>query len=1101
MADPTTAINTSHSPTDVVPTSHAQDAWWLLEHLVPDSAEHRVAWQYRISGRLRVDRLRSAWLAVLHRHEILRSSIADAGGRPHQRATVPAADTFSVVDLTLLDWPGRQRRAEELSAALAAGRLSVTAGPMIQLTVVRVAADAHHAVLVVHRAVADERSVALLVDEVSSEYAEAPPRPPALRYADFARRERERSEADLLRWWAAELTPLPAPVALPGDRHTPDERSPGGVLPFDWGTGFGRRLTAWCQAGKEGQSTVLLAAWLAVLGRYAAGEPVAVGVTTTVRPPEFAGVVGPFDNLLVVGADLTGAPSFRQFVRRVAATAEAALEHREMPFGRLLAGLDVDREPGRAPLSDVRFEYRTDPMPSLRLAGADVMGRRIDAAPARSELTVTVRQVHPSVTGTVGYRGGAAGRAVAALVLAHVRTLLDAALAAPDRPVPDLPMDDMLRTRRIAATSDRIADGPPGVPVHELVRRHGEDSGAIAVGTTTYRELLRRAAAIAARLDAPGAPVAIRMPHGAPHLAASLGVLHGGGHLIWLGTGEAGERARAVLTEQRPAALLVAGDPAADELATWFRGELGGRVLDVLTFWDEDAAGDGGGAAVAADRPAYVAHTSGSTGRPKGIAQTHGALSQFVSWMGDAFGLGPGARVAQWVAADHDPSLCEVFATLVAGGTLCPVPERARVHPERFVAWLAEERVTFLQTVPSFAREVLAAIRATGAAGRLALDHLVLMGEAVPGELVLALRATLPGTRVVNIYGPTETIAATWCELGPGLVDEGTAVVPIGAAIPGRRVLVVDEDDRPCPTGVTGEIVICGPHVADGYVGDPASGSFRPLAEQGGRCYRTGDLARRRPDGLLEFRGRRDQQVKLQGNRLELAEIEAALAADDSVAECVVVPRKDRDGLVVQLVAYVVARPGDDAAAGPPRWRATLRTRFGRQLPILFEPFPGRLPRNIAGKVDRRRLPAPRALAAEAARPPQTALEQDVAELFAQLLGVPRVGAHETFFAVGGHSLQLMQLVHRVRERFGVALSLADCLAGPTVAALSARIAAAGTPRTPSGRPAGAEQPAPSGRPPAAGTPPTPSGRPAGAEQPAPSGRPPGAEQPVEELR
>jgi acyl-coenzyme A synthetase/AMP-(fatty) acid ligase len=334
------------------------------------------------------------------------------------------------------------------------------------------------------------------------------------------------------------------------------------------------------------------------------------------------------------------------------------------------------------------------------------------------------------------------------------------------------------------------------------------------------------------------------------------------------------------------------------------------------------------------------------------------------------------------------------------------------------VAWLGEEEITFLQTVPSFAREVLKVVLSTGA--RLpALERLVLMGEALPGELANGLAKALPHVRLSNIYGPTETIAATWAEIDPPVA--GT--VPIGRPIPGREVILLDDADGPCPTGIPGEIVIRSPYVAAGY-GD---------AE--GR-YRTGDLGRRRPDGQLEFRGRRDLQVKLYGARIELAEVEAVLAEHESVRECAVVAVSDQDGLVVRLHAYVV--PAGEAR--PQAWRAQLRKRLGL-IAVDFQPMTQRLPRNAGGKVDRRRLPEP---FLSRGHEPETHLERRLAAIWAELLGHRPVTTDEDFFAAGGHSLLVPQIVQLIRDRFGVDVTVRDCYAHSTLAGMSALIVSNG---------------------------------------------------------
>ncbi|MFD6070200.1 amino acid adenylation domain-containing protein [Amycolatopsis lurida] len=503
--------------------------------------------------------------------------------------------------------------------------------------------------------------------------------------------------------------------------------------------------------------------------------------------------------------------------------------------------------------------------------------------------------------------------------------------------------------------------------VHEFVRAHADRTPAAAAihwegGNLSYRELVDRADAVTAALGGTDEAVAVRLPQGETRIAALLGVLGAGAHLSWLGTGDLGERGRVILGDLRPAYLLIDGDGADDALASWYRDECGGKLVDAVGLGTEGLAAP---STVEPSGRAYVAHTSGSTGVPKGVPQTHAAFAQFTTWFAAEFGIGPGSRVAQWVTPEHDPALIELFATLVAGGTVHPVPEGVRAHPVKLAEWLGDNGITHLQTIPSFAAEIVRAIEKHDLAARLtSLGQFVLMGEAVSGDLVRGLRAALPAARLVNLYGPTETIAATWHPI----TEPDTEAVPIGRAIPGRRILVVDEHDRPCPDGVTGEIVVLSPYVSPGYTGAAADrdAAFRPLRTESGldegiRTYRTGDLARRRADGALEFRGRSDNQVKVAGHRIELTDIELTLSAQATIVECAVVAKTDHHGLAAQLVAYVVPAPGAAPDGRPPRaWRTALRERLGRDMPpILFTVLRERLPRNAIGKVDRRRLPAP----------------------------------------------------------------------------------------------------------------------------------------------
>jgi amino acid adenylation domain-containing protein len=503
-------------------------------------------------------------------------------------------------------------------------------------------------------------------------------------------------------------------------------------------------------------------------------------------------------------------------------------------------------------------------------------------------------------------------------------------------------------------------DRPPGVPAHLLVRRHAKaspDATAISWsgGPVSAHDLDRHAARIAAALSGfAGCPIAVRVPPGPGRYAALLGVLRAGAVLLWSGTGAAGERGRAILDAVRPAAVLTGG--TRDDLSQWHTARCGVPLLDVSALPDVTSAEPD----VPLEAWAYIAHTSGSTGRPKGVPQTHAALAQFSCWFAAEFGLAPGVRVAQWVAPDHDPALCETFATLVAGAVLCPVPEPVRAHPGRLLAWLAAERIDVLQTVPSFARQLLTESTERSRTP-LTLRRLLLMGEAVPESLVEGFQAAAPGMALANLYGPTETVAATWYQIPPA--SEGA--VPIGRPIPGRDVLLLDEMDRECPPGAVGEMVIRSPYVTPGYLGDePGDPAFRAVPGRGpGPWYRTGDLGLRRDDGLLEFHGRRDQQVKIQGHRVELAEIETVLLEHGSIAECAVLAVTGADDIVTTLAAYVV--PSEEPC--PAQWRAHMRQRFGDlMLPVIFRAVPHALPRNETGKVDRRRLAE---LGKQAARP------------------------------------------------------------------------------------------------------------------------------------
>ncbi|MFD2762682.1 AMP-binding protein [Micromonospora eburnea] len=1018
-----------------------QDGVWFLDKLHPDTHALTLHRSYWVDGDLDVDALRAAWHAVLDRHQALRVTLPTVDGLPARRIGPARADAFTMRDVR--------------DAAALAPPGDLDAGPLARLAVLRVTPRHHRVVLTAHQAVADPASLSVVAAALSSAYAEAIGTAAAA--AAPARRDPSSDPAP------ARVAPLPADGVRPADPPPVGTSTTADEVAFDWGPRTRAAVQALARAEGVAVPTVVLAAFQVVLGRHRGEDSVTVALPYDLRGPGREAAVGPFSTLLPVDCRLTGDVTFRTHLRRVARSRRDA-ERRRRPFPRLVRAVNPPRSPDGLPLCDAVLAADGQPAP-LRLAGATVRELPSRAWALPVDLLLTLAPSTATLAGTLAFRADRMAPRSAEGFLAHLRTLLDAAARDPDLALADLPLEDPRHLATVVRAADATADAPPpGRPVTALIGDRAERfPEAIAVRgedeSLTYAELVTRASDLAgwlvARVPVAGRAVALRLPMGPALVIASLAVLRAGGHLTWLSPGDRGDRARTVLTELRPAALLVAGDPAEDPVAEWYRSDQAAPVLTV------DPAPR---PVESAPRPvdpvrfpaepdvraaAYVAFTSGSTGRPKGIVQTHAALAQFATWLARTGDLHPGARVAQWAAVEHDPALCEVFAALVSGATLVPVPDRVRVHPERFLRWLDRERVTMLQTVPSFARELATALEGD-AAGPARLAHLFLMGESLTADLANRLRRTLTGTRLWNLYGPTETVAASVYEIVAPVPGER---VPIGRSIPGRQVLVVDGRDRPCPAGVTGEIVVRSPYAVPGYLPDaagrqPGDAPFRPLrglppaAVATAGCYRTGDLGRRRFDGELEHVGRRDQQVKLAGHRLELAAVEAAVAAHALVADCAVSPVTDPDGLVSRLAVFVASRDGADWRALVASLRAHLRRRYG---PVghrtAFAPIE-RIPRNVGGKVDRARLPDPRAVTEHGRGTGRGPIENAVGRIWAEVLPAAPGDGWGDFFAAGGHSLLLVRLAHRLAERFGVDVPLRDLMAAPTVAGMAAVVRA-----------------------------------------------------------
>jgi amino acid adenylation domain-containing protein len=1069
-----------------VPATEVQQGLWLLRALGQEPAARCRT--YRVVGDLDVAALSEAWRSLVDRHEGLRSALVLQDGTPARRIwaqSEPEAFRIHEVD--------SRPPAEQDCGSAAESESNPADVPLrAQMTVTRRGPEEHQIRLAVPGAFADEDFLDTVVAELSELCAGRALRTDVRTDTATAGAHVSAAAADdpeALAWWVNALTPLPSELPLPADRPRPDRTS------GRWGTvsapadpELGRAVARCAEASRSSPSVVMLTGFQVLLHRYTGGDRVAVAAPVSQRGAAAAA------NVLILPADIEAGQSFKDVLERGTMLGAEAMARRAVPLARVLGALSVVREVRRVPLGDVVFDYRGRPRSVLAIPGAVVEPCPDHGGPAPADLVLRVEDGGSGPAVTVLYDADQFEPATARMILRQFRTLLRHAGRAPDTAVGELALDGPGEAARAALEADRRADdGAPGQTIVAAVRGlASQDPDTVAVdghdGTLTYRELYAAAIQVAEDLRAAGVragdAVVVRLPVGVCQYAALLGVLAAGAHLCWFGIADSGERGRAVVGALKPAAMVVAAATGPDEFVDWYRATTGGQV--VVAVAEPDPAPRAGAPASPAPAPqpptplptplptppaspqltdrAYVAFTSGTTGVPKGIAQSHAALAQFAAWMAAEFEIGPGVRVAQWVAAEHDPALAETFAALGSGATLCPVPEKIRANPERLLDWLGAERIGVLQTVPSFARELLRVLTGRHSAERLGtLRVLLLMGEALPAELADGLLAALPLVHVANLYGPTETVAATWHPVRrravqinalAGIAVASTAAamaarrasgtVPIGRPIPGRGVLILDESDRVCPAGVTGELVITGAYVADGYLGSHDHAAFAPLPGIDAPCYRTGDLARRRPDGALEYRGRKDSQVKLYGNRLELTDVEAALAGHATVAECAVVAVADRDGLAVRLVVCVVPRRGPDGEpqGSPDQWRTQLRRRFGRALlPALYRTL-DRLPRTVTGKVDRPQL-ARTVAAAEreaAARRPAAGTEAGLAAIWASLLGAPPEHADQSFFALGGTSLMVPRLLHQVRRRLAADVTVPQFYAHQSLAALAALV-------------------------------------------------------------
>ncbi|GAB3981721.1 amino acid adenylation domain-containing protein [Plantactinospora veratri] len=1056
-------------PGTTVPLSLAQERLWFMEQYAPGTAAYTVPVVLRLRGTLDATALEAALRTVAARHESLRMRFdATVDGRPVLHIDDTVSIRLEVVEAAGAELTAREAWVRTAVQARLAEPFDLARGPLLRAALYGLAPDDHVLALTVHHIVCDGWSAELLVGEVLTLLAAAggagpgtptDPLPPLRRqYGDYALWQRERQRQRLadgtqdrdVAYWRDRLAGVP-PLELPTDRPRPAEPAfrgaPVGVHLDAGSTAALRRL-----ALEHGATLfmVVLAAYAAVLARYARQHDFAVGSPQAGRShAELEPMIGMFVNMLVTRVDATGDPTFAELVARVRDTVLDGYAHQELPFEELVTELDLPRDVGRSPIFQVALSMRTPAAPppasSPSPGGAD---ERLAVAPFVVEAVATRFDLEldlvagETLSGAFVYRRDLFDAETVERIADTFVELVHEVARDPDRPLHRLlTLGGAAREQVLVGWNDTAADFPADATLHELVQASvaatPEAPAVTFEGTTlSYRELAERANQVAHRLRehgaGPGRLVAV-CAHRSPELVvALLGVLVSGAAYLPLDPDHPAERLGFVLADADPVAVLTAGT-AATALPPTDRPVL---ALD-------DPAGWAGAASTAPeplagpDDPAYVIYTSGSTGQPKGVPNGHRGVVNRLHWMQRRYGLTATETVLQKTPAGFDVSVWEFFWPLLAGARLV----LARPDGHRDAGYLrdliAAEQVSTVHFVPS----MLAVFLAEEGIGRCrSLRRIICSGEELPVDLALRTLAALPGAELHNLYGPTEAaidVTAYHC-IAEKLT--GAARVPIGAPIDNIRVYVLDERGEPVPVGVPGELHLAGVGLAHGYLNRPelTAERFR-TGPDGERRYRTGDLARWRPDGTLDFLGRIDGQVKLRGLRIELGEIEVALRDEPGVRDAAVVVREDSPG-DRRLAAYLVGSAPVDTAA----LRLALKRRLpDYMVPATFVELP-ELPLSPNGKLDRRRLPAPprvRDLDAPYLAP-ETATEILVAEVWAEVLDVPRVGLDDDFFDLGGHSLLAVQVVARLRRAAGAGVSVLDLFTNRTVRELARLVAA-----------------------------------------------------------
>jgi amino acid adenylation domain-containing protein len=1042
-----------------LPVSFAQERLWFLNQLEPDSAFYNVPLNMRFAGALDVPALERALREVIDRHEVLRTTFTSVGGKAAQRIHPVVELRLAVEDLSALPEGGREDAMRRASTLEVQRPFDLATGPLIRARLVRLSAEDHALLMTSHHIVSDGWTRGILNREVMALYhafsrgEPSPLAPLPIQYADYAAWQRRWLDGAVydkqMGYWKEKLGGAPPELLLPTDRPRPPVQTYRGAwralaLP----AGLATSLKELSRAEGVTFFMTLLAAFDVLLHRLTGQDDLVLGTPVAGRTKaETEGLIGFFINTLVLRTTLEDGLTFRDLLQRVRETCLGAYAHQDMSFERLVQELAPERDLSRAPLFQVLFTFQNPPREPKGEAGLRVGSVRAENPTSKYDITLALSEQNRGLVAAVEYSTDLFDQSTIERMLVQYRTVLQGIVANPEAPIVEIPVMLPEEERRILVDWNRTAAEYPGDRgVHQLIEEQAArtpDAVAVAFGDQrlTYRELDARSNQLAHYLGklgvGPDVLVGLCLTRSLELAIAVLGVLKAGGAYVPIDPSYPMERV-AWMLEDSAVPVVLTQEKIADELpaaAMMVR-------LDADWYAIEAESAESPGVAVAPENLAYIIYTSGSTGKPKGVMIHHRGLVNYLWWAKSAYAVSSGRGAPVHSSVSFDLTVTGLFTPLLAGRTVVMLPEEGEI--EALVRALTEEGDFSLVKLTPAHLEVLNQLVPADKAAR-ATGAFVIGGEALSWETLAFWRKHAPRTRLINEYGPTETVVGC-CVYDAAREGDFTGPVPIGRPIANTELYVLDRRLRPVPIGVRGELYIGGAGVARGYLNRPELTAERFIespfaAGSGARLYKTGDVARWRENAELEFLGRFDDQVKIRGYRIELGEIESVLAQHPGLAETVILAREDTPG-DRRLVAYYVA--GEEPAPE----QADLRSFLASRLPEYMVPTAyvrlDAMPLTPNGKVDRKSLPAPeaRGLAGQLVLP-RNPVEEVVAGAWAEVLDLPQVGVHDNFFDLGGHSLLATQVMGRIATSLSVELPLQSIFEAPTVAGLAERVSEA----------------------------------------------------------
>jgi len=1051
--------------------SYAQQRMWFLWKLEPTSPAYNLPMAVRLEGELHVAALEQAFSRLAARHECLRTTFGQDGERAFQRVAEPQSLKLPVTDLSELPEAQRWPLAQQHMMAEATQAFDLQNGPLLSLRLLRLAAQEHVLLLTLHHIIADGWSMNILIDEFMRTYdalvagREPTLAPLTVHYRDYALWQRSWLEAGererQLDYWRAQLGDDHPVLELPTDRAYPAHSSHQGArLETVIDAALREELKNLAQRQGVTLFVVLLAAFKTLLHRYSGQTDIRVGGLIANRTrSETEGLIGFFVNTQILRSAVTAQTPFAELLQNLRQAALGAQAHQELPFDALIEALQPARSQSHNPLFQVMFNHQplvTDLHQAQLASGLRVgyLSEKQLAGSARqhaatSDLMLDTREEGEQLFAAFTYATDIFDAATIAALAGHWRNILQSVCRDPQQLIGEVAM---LAENERHALIHATAPAPRFTSVQSLFEAQvvrTVQAPAVLLATApapalSYDELNSRSNRLAHQLRAQGVGpdvlVGVALGRSLELAVALLAVLKAGGAYVPLDPQTPAERLRHVLDDSGLKLLL------SDRQSLASLPPLDGIECLCLEQLPDSAQSDNLPVTVEADNLAYVIYTSGSTGRPKGVAVSHGTLSEFIARAIDYSDLREGDRVLQFATSSFDGFVEQFFPPLCHGASVvmrdAPLWDSATLQQV-----IVDQGITLADLPAAYWYWLVQEYAAKPPASFGALRQIHVGGEAMAVDgLRLWQQAGLGHVRLLNTYGPTEATVVSTIHDCTALTaqDVSWRGMPIGHGLAARRLYVLDDDLNLLPQGAVGELYIGGPGLARGYQRQPSLSAERFIADpfaDGQRLYRTGDRARLRGDGALEYVGRVDHQVKIRGFRIELGEIEARLQQSPGVREAVVLAVPFAGG--AQLVAYVVTEPAVLAGtATQAAFRQQTRTALQASLPDYMVPghllLLANLPLTPSGKLDRKALPAPDPAQLQGDyRAPQSPAEQCLAQVWAEVLQVPRVGLDDHFFELGGHSLLAAQVIARVKEQMGVVLPLRSLFEKPLLADLA----------------------------------------------------------------